>query len=141
MEKVGGSDAAPVIRQVPGPWNSLGLVKFLFPNSFNIYFHDTNAKGLFSQDKRAYSHGCIRLQDPTKMANYLLRNQPEWTPEKIDEAMNAGKEKTVKLKQPVPVFISYYTAWVDDEGLVNFRDDIYDHDKKMIDRAFVASQN
>ena len=136
MEKVGGSASNPVIRQTPGPWNSLGLVKFLFPNSFNIYFHDTNAKGLFSQDKRAYSHGCIRLSDPQKMAEYLLRNQPEWTTPKIKEAMNSGKEKFVKLKQPVPVFISYYTAWVDDNGKVNFRDDIYKHDKKMIDRAF-----
>jgi murein L,D-transpeptidase YcbB/YkuD len=138
MEKTGGSATAPVIRQKPGPWNSLGLVKFLFPNSFNIYFHDTNAKGLFSRDKRAYSHGCIRLSDPKKMATYLLRNQPEWTDEKIDEAMHAGKEKFVKLKQPVPVFISYYTAWVDDDGKMNFREDIYKHDQKMIQRAFTA---
>jgi L,D-transpeptidase YcbB len=138
MEKTGGSATSPVIRQVPGPWNSLGLVKFLFPNSFNIYFHDTNAKGLFAQDKRAYSHGCIRLSDPKKMAEYVLRNEPEWTSEKIDQAMHSGKEKYVKLKEPIPVFISYYTAWVDDNGKVNFRDDIYQHDKKMIERAFIS---
>lgn len=131
MEKIGNS-----VRQKPGPWNSLGLVKFLFPNSFNIYFHDTNAKSLFSRDKRAFSHGCIRLSEPKKMAEYLLRNEKEWTSEKIDEAMHAGKEKTVRLKSPIPVFISYYTAWVDDDGLVNFREDIYKHDKKMIERAF-----
>jgi murein L,D-transpeptidase YcbB/YkuD len=138
MEKTGGSDALPSIRQTPGPWNSLGLVKFLFPNSFNIYFHDTNAKGLFSQDKRAYSHGCIRLSDPKKMAEYVLRNEPEWTSEKIDQAMHSGKEKYVKLKAPIPVFISYYTAWVDDNGEVNFREDIYKHDKKMMERAYTA---
>lgn len=138
MENV-GSSSNPVIRQKPGPWNSLGLVKFLFPNSFNIYFHDTNAKGLFSQDKRAYSHGCIRLSDPKKMAEYLLRHQTEWTSQKIDEAMHSGKEKYVKLKEPIPVFISYYTAWVDDGGQVNFREDIYKHDQKMIQRAFVSS--
>jgi murein L,D-transpeptidase YcbB/YkuD len=137
MENI-GSSASPVIRQTPGPWNSLGLVKFLFPNSFNIYFHDTNAKGLFSQDKRAYSHGCIRLSDPKKMAQYVLRNDPEWTSEKIDKAMHSGKEKYVKLKVPIPVFISYYTAWVDDNGKVNFRDDIYKHDKKMMERAYIA---
>ncbi len=136
MEKIGGSASAPIVRQTPGPWNSLGLVKFLFPNHFNIYFHDTNAKGLFSQDKRAYSHGCIRLEEPQKMAEYLLRNEPEWTSEKINAAMHAGKEKYVKLKNPIPVFISYYTAWVDDEGNVNFRDDIYKHDRQMITRSF-----
>jgi murein L,D-transpeptidase YcbB/YkuD len=131
MEKVGNS-----VRQKPGPWNSLGLVKFLFPNSFNIYFHDTNAKSLFSRDKRAFSHGCIRLEEPKKMAEYLLRDEPQWTSEKIDEAMHAGKEKIVKLKNPIPVFITYYTAWVDDDGKVNFREDIYKHDKKMMERAF-----
>jgi murein L,D-transpeptidase YcbB/YkuD len=133
MERANGG-----FRQKPGPWNSLGLVKFLFPNSFNIYFHDTNAKSLFSRDKRAFSHGCIRLKEPKKMAEYLLRHQPEWTSEKIDAAMHAGKEKVVRLKEPIPVFISYYTAWVDENGL-NFRDDIYKHDKKMFDRAFVRS--
>ena len=140
MEKTGGSDGLPSVRQLPGPWNSLGLVKFLFPNSFNIYFHDTNAKGLFSQDKRAYSHGCIRLSDPRKMAEYVLRNEPEWTSEKIDAAMHAGKEKYVKLKQPIPVFISYYTAWVDDNGKLNFREDIYKHDQKMMEQAFDGSE-
>jgi murein L,D-transpeptidase YcbB/YkuD len=99
MEQVGTEGGLPKIRQLPGEGNSLGKVKFLFPNSFNIYFHDTNAKSLFSKDKRAYSHGCIRLSDPTKMAEYLLRAQPEWTPSRIDEAMNSGTEKYVKLKK------------------------------------------
>src|SRR5262249_22262912 len=116
--------------------NSLGLVKFLFPNSFNIYFHDTNAKSLFSRDKRAFSHGCIRLSEPKKMDEYLLRNESEGSYEKIVDAMHAGNERTVRLKNPIPVFITYYTAWVDDDGKVNFREDIYKHDKKMMDRAF-----
>jgi len=112
MEETGEThDGIPVVRQLPGPKNSLGKVKFLFPNSFDIYFHDTPAKSLFSQDKRAYSHGCIRLSDPAKMANYLLRSQPEWTAQKIDEAMNSSEEQFVKLKNPVPVLITYYTAW------------------------------
>lgn len=140
MEITGNEDGLPVVRQLPGPENSLGQVKFLFPNSFNIYFHDTNAKGLFSKDKRAYSHGCIRLAEPKKMAQYLLRNQPEWTPERIEEAMNSGTEKFVKLKEPVPVFITYYTAWVDETGQLNFREDIYGHDQKLAGKMFTGAQ-
>jgi L,D-transpeptidase YcbB len=137
MEIVKSSGDLPTIRQKPGTGNALGKVKFLFPNSFNIYFHDTPSKSLFDRDKRAFSHGCIRLQDPFKMAQYLLRNNSEWTPDKINAAMNAGSEKYVKLKDPVPVFITYYTSWVDDNGLLNFRDDIYKHDDKLSKRMFV----
>jgi murein L,D-transpeptidase YcbB/YkuD len=124
------------IRQRPGPDNALGKVKFIFPNSFNMYFHDTPSKGLFKEDKRAFSHGCIRLSDPLKMAEWLLRNDPEWDTEKIVAAMNAGVEKPVKLKEKVPVFIIYYTAWVDQNGLLNFRDDVYGHDTELMARMF-----
>lgn len=139
MEQTGTEDGLPVIRQLPGDKNSLGRVKFLFPNSFNIYFHDTPAKSLFEKDKRAYSHGCIRLSDPEKMASYLLRNRPEWTTERIEEAMNSGVEKFVKLKKAVPVLITYYTAWVDENGKLNFRDDIYAHDQKLAQKMFTNS--
>lgn len=138
MEIVSGGDV-PEIRQLPGPKNSLGLVKFLFPNSFNIYFHDTPAKSLFEKDNRAASHGCIRLADPVKMANYLLQDSPEWTPEKIDAAMHAGVEKTVKLKQPVPVIITYYTAWVDENKALNFREDIYGNDENIASKMFTRN--
>lgn len=139
MEQMGTDEnGVPKIRQLPGEKNSLGRVKFLFPNSFNIYFHDTNAKSLFDKDKRAFSHGCIRLSEPEKMAEYLLRDRPEWTPEKIEEAMDSGHEQYVKLKSPVPVIITYYTAWVDDNGLLNFRDDIYSHDKDLGSKMFVG---
>lgn len=124
------------VRQLPGPKNSLGRVKFLFPNSFNIYFHDTPAKSLFEKDNRAASHGCIRLSDPVKMANYLLENSPEWTPEKIEEAMNRGVEKTVQLKHSVPVIITYYTAWVDENKKMNFREDIYGNDAMIAAKMF-----
>jgi len=136
MEINGNDGGLPSIRQLPGDGNSLGKVKFLFPNSFNIYFHDTPAKSLFGKDKRAYSHGCIRLSDPAKMANYLLEADTAWTPGKIDEAMNSGEERYVKLKKPVPVLITYYTAWVDDNGLLHFADDIYGHDKNVIAKMF-----
>jgi murein L,D-transpeptidase YcbB/YkuD len=137
MEITGEEEGTPVIRQLPGEKNALGKVKFLFPNSFNIYFHDTPAKGLFEKDKRAYSHGCIRLKEPEKMANYVLRDQPEWTPQKIDDAMNAGTEKFVKVKDPIPVLITYYTAWVDENGQLNFRDDIYGHDSDLAMKMFL----
>ncbi len=133
MEKIGGN-----IRQKPGPGNALGKVKFIFPNSFNIYFHDTPSKSLFGQDKRAFSHGCIRLQEPQKMAEWLLRNDASWNTEKIVDAMNQTKQKLVILKDPVPVFIIYYTAWVDDDGELNFRDDIYNHDGELMKKMFLG---
>lgn len=137
MEITGEENGLPVVRQKPGLDNSLGKVKFLFPNSFNIYLHDTPAKELFNKDIRAYSHGCIRLADAEKMANYLLKDNKKWTPEKINEAMNSGKEQYVKLNDPVPVFITYYTAWVDQNGQLNFRDDIYGHDKEVAQKMFL----
>jgi L,D-transpeptidase YcbB len=140
MEQVGTEGGLPKIRQRPGPDNALGRVKFLFPNSFNIYFHDTNAKGIFSKDKRAYSHGCIRLEEPEKMANYLLRNEPGWDAGKVDEYLNSSTEKYVKLKNAVPVVITYYTAWVDDRGQLNFRDDIYNHDRELAVKMFSGNQ-
>ncbi|MDB5231728.1 MAG: L,D-transpeptidase family protein [Chitinophagaceae bacterium] len=140
MEITGNEEGLPAIRQRPGATNSLGKVKFLFPNSFNIYFHDTNAKSLFSQDKRAYSHGCIRLAEPEKMADFLLQNDPNWPPEKIRQAMDSGHEQNVRLKNPVPVFISYYTAWVDTQGQLNFRDDIYGHDSSLVVKMFSGNK-
>ncbi len=136
MEITGHSGGLPVVRQLPGPKNSLGRVKFLFHNSYNIYFHDTPAKSLFDKDKRAYSHGCIRLADPVKMANYLLDDSQKWTPEKIAEAMNSTTEKYVTIKKSVPVMITYYTAWVDETGRLNFRDDIYSHDISAAAKMF-----
>jgi len=137
MEVTGtDEDGLPIIRQRPGDKNSLGKVKFLFPNSFNIYFHDTPSKELFKKDKRAYSHGCIRLSDPLKMAEYLLKDDPEWPPEKILEAMDSGNEKFVKVKNPVSVFITYYTAWVDENNQLNFRDDIYGRDSVVQKKMF-----
>lgn len=137
MEVTGTSGGIPVVRQLPGEENSLGRVKNLFHNSFNIYFHNTPAKSLFSKDKRAYSNGCIRLSEPAKLAEYLLRSKPEWTADKIAEAMNSGKERYVSLKNSVPVIIIYYTAWVDENGLLNFRDDIYGHDELLQKRMFL----
>ena len=138
MEITGySSEGEPVIRQKPGEKNSLGRVKFLFPNNYNIYLHDTPFKDLFSMQSRSFSHGCIRLEDATKMALYLLRDQPEYTPEKVDSLMHLDHEKWVTLKNPIRVSISYFTAWVDKDGKLNFRKDIYNHDEDMANKLFV----
>jgi murein L,D-transpeptidase YcbB/YkuD len=136
MEQYGNSDGLPLIRQKPGNANSLGRVKFLFPNSYNIYLHDTPAKSLFAEEKRAFSHGCIRLAAPKKLAEYILATQPEWTSDKIEKAMGSKKEVWVRVKQKVPVFITYFTSWVDKDGQINFREDLYGHDQKMAAQLF-----
>lgn len=122
------------VRQKPGPNNSLGKVKFLFPNSFNIYLHDTPAKSLFGEDQRAFSHGCIRLSEPQRLAEYLLRKEPGWDKTAVEKAMNAGTEKYVNLKKEVPVFIAYFTSWVGNDGKINFRKDVYNRDQRLADR-------
>ena len=137
MEKYGGDDNLPMIRQKPGPKNSLGLVKFLFPNNFDIYFHDTPNRDLFSANNRNFSHGCIRLGEPKKFAEYLLRNDTTYTSSKIDSLMNLPKEKWITLPKSIPVFIVYFTSWVDKNGVLNFRNDIYGHDSKMSEKLFV----
>ena len=136
MEITGYNGKTPIIRQKPGPKNSLGLVKFLFPNSYSIYFHDTPNRELFSLSKRSFSHGCIRLGEPKKFAEYLLRFDPSWNSKSIDSAMHLSTEKWVAIKKPVPVFIGYFTAWVDKDGQLNFRKDIYGHDEKMGEKLF-----
>jgi L,D-transpeptidase YcbB len=119
------------VRQKPGKNNSLGLVKFIFPNSNDIYMHDTPAKSLFAQESRAFSHGCIRVGKPRDLAIAILEDDPAWTPQKIDAAMNAGKESTYTLKEKIPVYIGYFTAWVDTQGVINFYKDIYNRDERL----------
>jgi murein L,D-transpeptidase YcbB/YkuD len=131
MEITGKEDGLPVIRQKPGPRNELGTMKFLFPNSFNIYFHDSPHKDLFRLNQRAFSHGCIRLADPARLALYLLRNKPGWTKEKLDSILATKKEYIVRAPQPEPVLICYFTAWVGDGNILEFRKDIYEHDARV----------
>jgi len=119
------------VRQKPGKNNSLGLVKFIFPNSNDIYMHDTPAKSLFEKESRAFSHGCIRVGKPRDFAIEILRDDPEWTPAKIDAAMQAGKETSYSLKKKIPVYIAYLTAWVDPRGEINFYEDIYEKDELL----------
>ena len=116
------------IRQRPGDKNALGKVKFLFPNPYSIYVHDTPEKKLFSKEIRTFSHGCIRLETPLKLAFYLLRSDKNYSHQKINQIIKNGKQTYIKLKNKVPIYITYYTAWVDTSGKLNFRADIYDRD-------------
>lgn len=116
------------VRQLPGPKNSLGLVKFLFPNDFNIYFHDTPNGELFNKDVRAFSHGCIRLEHPDQLAEWALG----WPPDKVQEAMQQGPDnRQVKLPRKIPVYIVYGTAYIRD-GKLNFGNDLYDRDSALV---------
>ncbi|HSD59721.1 MAG TPA: L,D-transpeptidase family protein [Burkholderiales bacterium] len=119
------------VRQRPGEKNSLGRVKFVFPNNMNIYLHDTPARTLFQRSRRDFSHGCIRVSDPGKLARFVLRDMPEWSDEKIEAAMAADQEQHVRLKRPIPVVIFYTTVIVEEDGLVRFLPDIYGHDQAL----------
>ena len=118
------------IRQRPGPRNALGDIKFVFPNRDNIYLHHTPSVGLFERDRRDFSHGCIRVEQPVALAMFVLRGMPDWTEDRVREAMNAGTASTLRLAEPVPVLIAYGTAIVKD-GRIHFFDDIYGHDRAL----------
>lgn len=124
------------LRKRPGPKNDLGDAKFIFPNSQDVYLHDTPHDELFSQTKRGFSHGCVRVEKPLVLAEYLLRNKPGWDMSKIQETIAGGKEQYITLPEKLPVYLVYFTAWVDDAGNVHFRDDIYGHDKSLAQEYF-----
>ena len=126
------AQGAVMVREKPGPKNSLGLVKFIFPNQYDIYLHSTPAVSLFDQTRRDFSHGCIRVQKPADLAAWVLKGQGDWDLDKVQEAMNSGPDnKTVSLKTPLPIVIFYLTAIIEDGGEVHFFDDIYGYDSEM----------
>jgi L,D-transpeptidase YcbB len=122
-----------MVRQRSGDDNSLGKVKFLLPNPYDIYLHDTPSRSLFSRVRRDFSHGCVRLGDPMAMARYVLGSQPVWTDSKITEAMNAGVERYVRVPRPIPVLIVYQTAVAESDGSVRYFNDVYGHDRTLAD--------
>jgi murein L,D-transpeptidase YcbB/YkuD len=126
MQEVGG-----FYRQDPGDDNALGKAKFLFPNPYEVYLHDTNSHRLFQREGRFLSHGCVRVPNAVELAELLLRDDPRWTREKVDEAIGLGKNRSIALKHPIPVHIVYDTAWVDEAGAVEFRKDIYRRDGEL----------
>jgi murein L,D-transpeptidase YcbB/YkuD len=121
------SDPGIGFRQRPGAGNSLGEVKFMMPNRFNVYLHDTNARSLFARARRDYSHGCVRVEKPFELAQFALAGS-SWSAEKIRAAMRSGREKHVKLEDALPVYIAYFTVWVDEAGVAQYRSDVYRHD-------------
>jgi murein L,D-transpeptidase YcbB/YkuD len=118
-------------RQKPGAQNSLGLVKFMFPNQYNVYLHDTPTDSLFARASRSFSHGCVRVEQPLALAQYVLRDQPDWTRERLEEAMHAEEERVVKLREPIPVYLGYWTARVSADGVLQFRKDVYGIDARQ----------
>jgi murein L,D-transpeptidase YcbB/YkuD len=122
------------VRQRPGPNNALGQIKFLFPNRFNVYLHDTPARSLFSRSVRTFSHGCIRIEKPLELAVYLLRDDPAWPREKIESVLGDGRERWITVPHPLPVHVVYWTAWVDDSGVLQLRQDVYGRDRPLLER-------
>lgn len=124
------------LRQDPGRKNALGQIKFMFPNKFAVYLHDTPQKSLFTKFQRGFSSGCIRVEDAQALANHLLSDNPAWTPETLLVNLEKGQRKVVHVPNPIPIHLLYMTAWVDDDGVLQFREDIYQRDR-MLDKALI----
>ncbi|CAM3486022.1 L,D-transpeptidase family protein [Flavobacterium chungbukense] len=135
MEMVNGQ-----VRQKPGPDNSLGLVKFMFPNPDDIYMHDTPSKTLFDFEKRTFSHGCINVKLAKELAVAMLQDYPEWTQAKIDKAMDGKTENSFKLAKKVPIYIVYFTSLVNENGEIGFFQDVYEKDKEVTTENAVVTQ-
>lgn len=127
------------LRQDPGPKNALGRVKFMLPNRYDVYLHDTPQRNLFAKDRRAFSSGCVRLERPLELAEYLLAGQDGWSRAKIEEVIQQGATASVWLARPIPVHMAYATAWATGDGRAHFRDDIYGLDAALADALHAAS--
>ena len=127
------------IRQNPGRRNSLGRIKFIFPNHYSVYLHDTPARNLFVHNQRAFSHGCIRVEDPFGLAEILLSDSESWSSDDLKYFVERNRSKTIKLHKPIPIHITYMTVWVDRQEIVHFRPDIYKHDRKIASNLYNAA--
>jgi murein L,D-transpeptidase YcbB/YkuD len=127
------------LREKPGPGNALGRIKFMFPNRFNVYMHDTPARALFEKTVRSFSHGCIRVERPEEFGAVVLGRQPGWSLDRIQAAIARGERRIVTLAAPLPVHITYLTAWVNKDGSVHFRDDVYGRDPLLAEALLGAS--
>jgi murein L,D-transpeptidase YcbB/YkuD len=119
-----------ILRQDPGPHNSLGRLKFLFSNAYFVYLHDTPDKQLFDKDRRALSSGCIRVEEPVQLASYLLVKENGWTVEEVEYAIESNEYREELIPEPIPIYLVYMTAWVEENMGVHFRPDIYERDPK-----------
>ncbi len=129
------------LRQNPGPSNPLGQIKFLFPNKHSVYLHDTPNRGFFKRAQRNFSHGCIRVQKPLELAEFVLEANPDWNQNRIKSSINSRKTQTVHLNQTIPVYILYFTAWVDNSGNANFHKDIYGLDQSLLNALRATRPN
>jgi murein L,D-transpeptidase YcbB/YkuD len=126
------ADTEIVLRKAPGPNNPLGRVKFLFPNSFDVYIHDSPDRDIFRQPRRAFSSGCIRIEKPLELAQYILQRETSWNRARIEAVVATAEEQVVDLSAPVPVHIQYWTAWAETDGSVHFREDVYGRDQELL---------
>ena len=122
-----------MIRQEPGLKCPLGKVKFVFPNEYDVYIHDTPSRSLFGQNVRTFSSGCIRISNALELAGFLLKDNPDWSVPNIQKAIDQGEKRTIVFKNPIPVYILYLTAWADEKGTVYFGKDVYNRDRQLID--------
>jgi L,D-transpeptidase YcbB len=125
------NDGQMQVRQPPGEDNALGHIKFMFPNNFSVYLHDTSSRSLFVKDKRAFSHGCVRVDNPYKFAEIVMGADNGWTEDRV-RSLVGKREQRIDLKEKIPVHIAYFTAYVDDEGQLKLVDDVYGYDRKVI---------
>jgi len=121
------------LRQEPGPVNALGRIKFMFLNKYNVYLHDTPARPLFEEAQRDFSHGCIRIQQPIELAEYLLRRDSRWNRDAILRELDEAVDHSVPLPEPIPIHLLYWTAWADEDGTIQFRRDIYNRDAPLLE--------
>jgi L,D-transpeptidase YcbB len=126
------TDFPYVFRQDPGPVNALGRIKLMFPNQYRVYLHDTPGRGLFAHEERLFSHGCIRLEDPVGLAERVLGDPVEWNRATLEAAIGSGATRTIRLARPVPVFVLYWTAAADPEGVIHFHRDVYSRDPLVL---------
>ncbi|WP_367648748.1 L,D-transpeptidase family protein [Ruegeria arenilitoris] len=127
----GAENPAVTLVQQPGPENALGLVKFMFPNKYAVYLHDTNDRSLFDRNERNLSSGCVRVEYPFEFASLLMEGEPNWSRQKMQSILDSGKTTRVNLPEPMPVLLTYWTAWVED-GVVHFREDPYERDARIL---------
>jgi hypothetical protein len=137
INQLGKRGSTVRLVQPPGAENALGRYKFVFPNQFDVYLHDTPTGRLFSRSERDFSHGCIRLEKPAELAAYVLDGDARWPPAEVEAALASGRTVTIQLRRPLPVHILYQTAWVDPDGTLEFRPDVYHHDN-WLDSALAA---
>lgn len=121
------------LRQRPGPTNALGRLKFMMPNEYNIYLHDTPVRAHFSESERSFSHGCVRVADPEALAAAILASHEDWSADKITAAVESGERNVVRLAEPLPVQLTYLTSWVDENNVIHFRNDVYERDQILAD--------